>query len=135
MGIMSELDLRKIDLDGKAQNINVMLIEEEEKSNFSQPSEGSKKGTFEKGELKGFFNLNADLERGNPIELGEVKEVSTSEKVYGAEGLLGELKKHASVVSLPFLYNTPLALSLSKGELYRGVPFMVRHAHHERIVK
>ena len=40
-----------------------------------------------------------------------------------------------SVVSLTFLYNTPLALSLSKGELYRGVPFMVRHAHHERIVK
>ena len=41
----------------------------------------------------------------------------------------------ASVVSLTFLYNTPFALSLSKGELYRGVPFMVRHANHERIVK
>jgi len=30
---------------------------------------------------------------------------------------------------------TPFVLSLSKGEQYREVPFMVGHAHHERIVK
>ena len=30
---------------------------------------------------------------------------------------------------------SPFTLSLSKGEIYQGIPFMVRQAHHERIAK
>lgn len=117
MGLMSELDLSKIDLDEKIQNISEILKEEEATNNFSEPSEGSKKGICEKEKLNNFFDLNAELEVGSPVELGGIKEVSTSEKVCGAKDLLEELKKitSSSLAHPNFNYHM--------GEAYREMGF------------
>ena len=92
MGLIAELDLRKIDLDERVKDEISIGVDA---SDFPELSGGSKGGIFEKGGLKSLFDLNAELETLSPVESRGNKEVSTSEKLHGPKELLGELEKVA----------------------------------------
>jgi tetratricopeptide (TPR) repeat protein len=93
MGLMSELDLRNLDLDEGIQNFGDLFKEEEAENISYEQKEGCEEGVFKKVESGSFFDLNAELQTGTPIDLGGLKEVSTSEKPYGAQDLLKDLEK------------------------------------------
>jgi tetratricopeptide (TPR) repeat protein len=95
MGLIAELDLRKIDLNERVKDIGE-ISKGEETNDFPELREGAKGGIFLKGASKSLFDLNAELETGSPVELEEGKEVSTSETVHGPKDLLGELEKVVS---------------------------------------
>jgi len=99
MGLMAELDPRKIALEEKVQNLNDVLILPEVRESFSDTPGGSESDDFEGGKKKNFFDLNAELEMESPVEIGGSKQISTLEKVYGFEDILKELK----VVTSPSL--------------------------------
>jgi tetratricopeptide (TPR) repeat protein len=116
MGLMAELDPRKIDLDEKALNISKILKSQEDKDGFTEQPEWAE-GNVGAKVRKNFFDLNAELGLGSPIELGGVKEVSTSEKVYGAKDLLEELEE---VISSSLAYPN---FNYNMGEAYREMGF------------
>lgn len=117
MGLMAELDPRKIDLDEKAPNISEILKSQEAKDGFTEQPEWSEGDVGTKVKKNNFFDLNAELELGSRVELGGVKEVSTSEKVYGAKDLLEELKE---VISSNLAYPS---FNYNMGEAYREMGF------------
>jgi len=92
MGLIAELDLRKIDLD---EGVKDEISRGVEASDFPELSGGSKGGIFEKGGMKSLFDLNAELETVSRVEFRGSKEVSTSEKLHGPKELLGALEKVA----------------------------------------
>jgi tetratricopeptide (TPR) repeat protein len=96
MGLMAELDPRKIALEEKVQNLTDVLILQKVKEGFTDHRGGSEGDGCEGGKKKNFFDLNAELEMEGPVELGGSKEISTLEKVYGFEDILKELKEVTS---------------------------------------
>ncbi len=94
MSLISELDLRKINLDEGVKDINA-VSGGAGTNDFSELSEGSKGNIFGQEGLKALFDLNAELETVHPVESEGSKEVSTSEKIHGPKELLGELEKVA----------------------------------------
>jgi len=93
MGLMAELDPRKIALEEKVQNFNEVMILQEDKEGVTDQPEGSEGDGCEGEKRKNFFDLNAELGMGGPDALGGPKEVSTLEKVYGFKDILKELKE------------------------------------------
>jgi tetratricopeptide (TPR) repeat protein len=91
MGLMAELDPRKIALEEKVQTFDEVMLRPSGEEGFPIQPEELERETCE-GEKKNFFDLNAELETSSSGELGISKEVSTSEKIYGFEDILRELQ-------------------------------------------
>jgi tetratricopeptide (TPR) repeat protein len=111
MGLMAELDPRKIALEEKVQIFNEVMILQEVKEGVTDQPEGSEGDGCEGEKRKNFFDLNAELGMGGPDALGGPKEVSTLEKVYGFKDILKELKEvNSSSLAYPnFNYYMGLA--------------------------
>ncbi|MBM4333811.1 MAG: tetratricopeptide repeat protein [Deltaproteobacteria bacterium] len=92
MGLMAELDPRKIALKDKVQKFKEIL-RAQAGGGSSGESEELAEGLSRSGEKKEFFDLGAELEAGEALDLGYPKEVSTVDKFYGFDGILKELKE------------------------------------------
>ena len=91
MGMMAEMDPRKITREEKDQNFkDIMKLQEGEATNGIDIHEGS----YAEAEQKiTFFDLSAELDKAEPVELKDFKEISSLEKVYGVEEIFNELKE------------------------------------------
>lgn len=88
---MAELDPRKIALKEKMQRFKQVMKSREGGGGTAGPPEGPPGEGPEKE--KGFFDLRAELEAGEALDLKDFKEISTLEKAYGFEDIFEELKK------------------------------------------
>lgn len=91
MGLMAELDPRKIALQDKVQNFKEILRAQAGEGGSGE-SEELAEGVSRSGEKKEFFDLGAELEAGEALDLGRPKEISSVDKFYGFGAILKELK-------------------------------------------
>ena len=108
MGLMSEVDHRKSAVAAKGLKSGLQIPKEE-----SDASGGAEVTTkkFLGGEKKDFFDLGAELETDGPAEIETVMDISTSEKLSGANDIFKELKETGgpSIVDPHFNYSMGVA--------------------------
>lgn len=93
MGMMAEMDPRKITQKENGQIFYDIIKPQEEGVLNEIDIHG---GGDAKAEQKiPFFDLSAELDKDEPVELKDFKEISSLEKVYGVEEIFNELKETA----------------------------------------
>jgi len=103
MGLMADLDPRKMPKEKKVQIFKEAL-------NFQEEEEGPIE-VYEEEKKAAFFDLHAELEKGPMVEFKGVKEVATEEKIFGFDDILQEIKETfgPSRVYPTFNYNMGVA--------------------------
>ena len=112
LSLMADMDPRKGDLKEKikAYKPGTNLDKEGVDVGVSKP-EPLPAETLGDGKKGAFFDLGAVLESAEPAQMGDLKEISTMEKIYGFEEIFKELKETSgpSAVDPNFNYNLGVA--------------------------
>lgn len=111
MGLMAELDPRKITLEEKVasfKKIAQLKEVEKEAASAGEVFAGDISGNEGK---QGLFDFKAQLEKAEPEEVADVKEVATQSKVYGFDDLLKELKETSGPSAVYPLFNYQMGVA------------------------
>lgn len=111
MGLMAELDPRKITLEEKVASFKeIAQLEEVEKEAASGEEVFGGDISGNKGK-QGLFDFKAQLEMADQEEEVDVKEVSTQGKVYGFDDLLKELKETTGPSAVYPIFNYQMGVA------------------------
>ncbi|MCX5908217.1 MAG: tetratricopeptide repeat protein [Deltaproteobacteria bacterium] len=113
MALMAELDPRKTELKEKVKDIEEGLLRQLEGEAKALRIVTPESGKEPKGvkKLEAFFDLGAELEKMESVDLKGVPEIETLDKIFGFEEIFRELKENSgpSNVDPNFNYNMGVA--------------------------